>query len=132
MTRLIDEEPQQPERSPELQAAIRKFVGEVHDLLDGPVGRGQLDGDMDMQKVILTLPRAYVELAAFLAVVDEEQQDPLNFWNYVKTTPEDSRAEKRLNRLRNLYLERTLDQAMSLTLHLLATEALQLTGKRGL
>jgi len=132
MTRTVDDNPQGPERSPELDAAIWQLLDEVHDLLDGPDGNDPWNNDMEMQKVVLTLPRAFVHLAAFLAVVDEEQEDPLGFWEYAKTTPDDSTAVKHLNRMRNLYLEATLDRAMHMTLHLLATDALQLCGKRGL
>lgn len=125
-------EEQKTERSAELQTTIRQVVEDVHDLLDGPDGRGQSGGDMEMQKVVLTLPRAFVELAAFLAVVDEDDPASLEFWEYVKTTPDDGMAARHLNRLRNLYLERALDETMHLTLHLFATEALALKGKRGL
>lgn len=125
-------EEQKLARSAELDEAIQKLVDEVHSLLDGPDSGGQWDGDMEMQKVALTLPRAFVELAAFLAVVDEDDPASLGFWEYLKATPDDDTAARHLNRLRNLYLERTLDQAMHLTLHLLATEALELRGKRGL
>lgn len=132
MTRIVDDEPQEPERSPELEAAIRTLVDDVHDLLDGPDGNGQWDGGMEMQRVTLTLPRAFVELAAFLAVVDEDDDHPLSFWEYAKATPQDGTAAKRLNRMRNRYLERRLDEAMKLSLHLLATDALALRGMRGL
>ena len=115
------------ERNPELEQAVDDLVDRVHELLN----QFDVDGP-ETQKVVLTLPRAFVELASFLAVVDAEENDPLAFWNYVRTTPDDGSAAKHLNRMRNHYFERTLYETMHLTLHLLATRALELRGKRGL
>jgi len=126
MTRMIDNERPVKERDEYLRDGIQRFVNDVHDLLDAP------DGNIEMQKVVLTVPRAFVELAAFLAVVDEDDPASLGFWEYVKMTPNDGMAVRHLNRMRNRFLERRIDEAMHLTLHLLATEALKLRGKRGL
>ncbi|WP_305968477.1 MULTISPECIES: hypothetical protein [unclassified Mameliella] len=126
MTRMIDNERPVKERDEYLRETIQRLIEEVHDLLDAP------DGNIEMQKVVLTLPRAFVELAAFLAVVEEDDPASLGFWEYVKMTPDDGMAVRHLNRMRNDYLERRIDEAMHLTLHLLASGALELRGKRGL
>ncbi|MWD26880.1 hypothetical protein E0K89_005255 [Aquicoccus sp. SCR17] len=124
MTRMIDNERPVKERDQYLKEVIQRLVDEVHDLLDAP------DGEIEMQKVVLTLPRAFVELAAFLAVVDEDDATPLAFWEYVKTTPDDGTAARHLSKLRNMFLERTIEESIHIALHLLATGALQLRAMR--
>ena len=126
MTRMIDNERPAKERDEYLREGVQRLVDEVHDLLDAP------ESEIEVQKVVLTLPRAFVELAAFLAVVDEDDPASLGFWEYVKTTSDDGMAARHLNKLRNLFLECTLEENMHIALHLLATESLELRGKRGL
>lgn len=106
----------------ELYEETERVCARVHDLLDGPEGDGQMTGDYETQRVMLTLPRGVLHLAAFMAVVEKETPSELDFWKYVTTTPDDGRAQKHLNRKMRDFLARSLVNHMHLHLHMLTTQ----------
>lgn len=118
-----------PERSAALLKAIQTLVEEVHRefpfATDAP-------GNAETQRVVLNIPRGLVRLAGFLAVVDEDAENPLHFWDYVNETPDDSGAARKLARMQNHYLENIVSECLELDLHLLATGALRLRGQRSM
>lgn len=115
----------------ELATEILKVSEHVHALLDGPDGRGQLDGTFETQQVTLTLPKALIHLAEFLAVMERgDKASSLEFWQYVSGVGHDDPTPRRnMTKMRRAYLERMLGNDLQFELHMLATGGLDLTGK---
>jgi hypothetical protein len=66
----------------ELSDQISRLSAQVHALLDGPDGMGEITGEMEMQRVTLEVPRAFVVLATYLATFDPKVNAPNTFWEY--------------------------------------------------
>lgn len=106
-------------------------------LLDGPDGTGQFEDTSEEQRVVITLPKGLVHLAAFLAVMSraeaparEDKKAALHFWQYVNGRGHDDPGPQRnLSRMRRAYLEEVLFNHLQFSLHLLATGKLDLTGE---
>lgn len=114
----------------ELPAEIRRVCENVHALLDGPDGDGQLDGTYEVQQATLTLPKALIHLAEFLAAMSKDDKaSGLHFWQYVSGAGHDDPTPRHnMTRIRRAYLERMLWNALQFELHMLATGALDLSG----
>lgn len=114
-----------------LSAEIQKVNEHVHALLDGPDGRGQLDGNYETQQITLTVPKALIHLAEFLAAMErDDKASSLDFWHYVSGVGQDDPTPRRnMTKMRRAYLERMLWNDLQFELHMLATGGLDLTGK---
>lgn len=114
----------------ELSQEIERVNEHVHALLVGPDGLGQCNGSYEVQQVTLTLPKALVHLAKFLAAVSRDNKaSGLHFWQYVSGIGQDDPTPRRnMTRMRRAYLERMLMNALQFELHMLATGALDLSG----
>lgn len=114
-----------------LAAEIQKVNEHVHALLDGTDGRGQLDGTYETQQVTLTVPKALIHLAEFLAVMErDDKASSLDFWQYVSGVGQDDPTPRRnMTKMRRAYLERMLWNDLQFELHMLATGGLDLSGK---
>lgn len=112
-----------------LPLEIRRVCEHVHELLDGPDGNGQRDGTYEVQQVTLTLPKAFIHLAEFLAAMSKDDKaSGLHFWQYVSGAGQDDPTPRRnMTRMRRAYLERMLWDALQFELHMLATGALDLS-----
>jgi hypothetical protein len=106
----------------ELYEETQQVCARVHELLDGPKSDGQMTGNYETQRVMLTLPRGIHHLAAFMSIVENDKPSELDFWKYVTKTPDDSSAQKHLNRKMRDFLARSLVNHMHLHLHMLATQ----------
>jgi hypothetical protein len=115
----------------ELADEILKVNEHVHALLDGTDGRGQLGGTYETQQITLTVPKALIHLAEFLAVMErEDKASSLEFWQYVSGVGQDDPTPRRnMTKMRRAYLERMLWNDLQFELHMLATGGLDLTGK---
>ena len=114
----------------ELPIEIQRVCERVHELLNGSGGFGQLDGSYETQKVTITLPKALVHLAEFLAAMSKDDKaSGLHFWQYVSGVGQDDPTPRRnMTRMRRTYLERMLWNALQFELHTLATGGLDLSG----
>ena len=108
------------EINPELSAQIEALSTAVHELLNGPESDGQLTGDMEMQRVVLEVPRAFVLLATFMATCEQKQNRANVFWRNV--CDDGNKIHHRVaHRKMRRYLERVLYNAMQGELHWLVT-----------
>tara|TARA_R110002033_G_scaffold18443_1_gene48678 strand:- start:413 stop:880 length:468 start_codon:yes stop_codon:yes gene_type:complete len=116
----------------ELAAEIDRVCDRVHRLLVGSDGVHYWDGSQETQQVVLTLPKGLVHLAEFLGVMSRTEKSDLeglrsslHFWKYVSGMGHDDPTPRRnLTRMRRAFLERELEQGLSLDLRLMATGAL--------
>jgi hypothetical protein len=105
---------------PALAKQIAALSEQVHDLLNGEDGRGQLTGEMEMQRVTLHVPRAFVMLATFMAMFEPEENRPNSFWQH--DCDEGRDIDHRIARmLMRRHLGRVLYHAMHEELHWLVT-----------
>lgn len=114
----------------ELPLEIQKVNEHVHALLNGPDGLGQMDGTYETQQVTLTLPKALIHLAEFLAAMSrDDKASGLHFWQYVSGVGNDDPTPRRnMTKMRRAYLEHMLWNALQFELHMLATGSLDLSG----
>jgi hypothetical protein len=104
----------------ELRRQIRALSAEVHDLLNGPDGDGQLTGRMERQRVTLEVPRAFVMLATFMATFEARKNEPNAAWTHICDEGKD--IDHRMARLwMRRYLEGVIEGAMHQDLHWVAT-----------
>ncbi len=94
-------------RDSPLYKESRTVCDYVHELLKGPEGEDEINGDYEMQRINLSLPKAFVELATYIAIRENEpSRDPSFFWKHYLNGSED--FKKSAIRLRNSYLARVL------------------------
>lgn len=104
----------------ELAKQISALSAHVHALLHGPNGDGELTGEMEMQRVTLEVPRAFVVLATFLATFDPKQNVPNSFWEHDCEGGQNIDHKLARNLMRGV-LKRALYETMDDRLHWLAT-----------
>lgn len=96
---------------PDLARQIADLSICVHELLSGPHGDGQFDGEREMQQIVVDVPRGFVVLANYLARFDPAQNAPNPEW-----TGEEQNAQD----LIRSYLSERLHNTMHADLHWLA------------
>ena len=66
---------------PKLVAEVRAVTDKVHEMLHGPDGLGETEGTHETRAVTLTLPRAFLYLASYLATrAREKSGEPSTSW----------------------------------------------------
>lgn len=103
---------------PNLVAEVRGVTDRVHDMLNGPDGLGQIEGTHETQTVTLTLPKAFVYLASYLATRETEKSgEPSASWGQIDSG-ESVFDEEKTNRI----LSHILHNHMHEHLHALCHE----------
>jgi len=99
----------------EKQAQI--VTDKVHVLLGDPMD--QLEGNIESEKVVLEIPKAFTSLALYLELVSNSDGKPVSMWHHYQECFK--RKDKYQRGAMRCYFQHLIDQAMHEELHLLAT-----------
>lgn len=102
---------------------VRLLVDTVHDLLDGPDGQGQHDYSFETERIVLDIPKAWVVLAAWLAIKERKRSaGKLEASAFMR--PEDpAHVDRHIRTWARRFLWRVIHNQMHAHLHALAVSA---------
>ena len=106
-----------------IETEVQRLVDVVHDLLNGPDGQGQLDYSFEKERVIVDIPKAWVVLAAWLAIKERKRRaGKLDDSAFMRPDSPDH-VDKHVRTWARRYLWRLIHDRMHWELHELAVMA---------
>ena len=101
---------------------VQRLVDTVHALLDGPDGQGQFDHSFERERIVLDIPRAWVVLAAWLAIKARKRRaGDLEASAFMRPDRPDH-VDKHVRTLARCYLWDLIHDRMHWELHELAVQ----------